>query len=67
MQLKGGFEMFKIKLHKDNRCKKHLCQDKAHPSIYRCSETLAVKIQSNPVLTDRLIKKHSNHKWLEDV
>ena len=59
--------MFKIKLRKDNRCKKHLCQDKKHPSIYRCSEELAVRMQYNPVVTEKLIKKHPNHKWLEDV
>jgi len=60
--------MFKMKIIKDNRCKKHLCQDPKHPAIYRCSETLYVKIQrTSPLLTKDMLKQHPNHSWMRNI
>jgi hypothetical protein len=58
--------MFRIKLIKDDRCKKHLCQDKNHPAIYRCGTNLFNILQRNPLLSEDLIKKHPNFSWIEN-
>jgi len=59
--------MFKIKLIKDDRCRKHLCQDRNHPAIFRCGTNLFNKLQRNPLLTDDLIKKHPKFSWMENI
>lgn len=60
--------MFKIKIIKDGRCKRHFCQDRKYPSVYRVSEELLRQTSYvGPVLTDELVKKHKNHKWIDEV